>query len=65
MRDTWPASNLAFFFGQVALLCLLYLPCAFFVVLNAQERLQIVNACACRVSSPDTAPHESAVEKIL
>lgn len=42
VRDTWPASNLAFFFGQVALLCLLYLPCAFFVVLNAQERLQIV-----------------------
>ncbi len=42
MRDAWPAANLAFFFGQVALLCLLYLPCAFFVVLNAQERLQIV-----------------------
>jgi O-antigen/teichoic acid export membrane protein len=42
IHHSFPASNLPVFFGQVALVCLVYLPCAFFVVLNANERRQLV-----------------------
>ena len=42
VRVSFPASNLFYFFVQVALLCLVYLPCAFALILNADERLQIV-----------------------
>lgn len=42
VRISYPASNLFYFFVQVALLCMVYLPCAFALILNADERLQIV-----------------------
>ena len=42
MRVHWPSTNLIFFFGQVALLCVAYLPCAFALILSAPERAQIV-----------------------
>jgi O-antigen/teichoic acid export membrane protein len=42
VRVSFPAPNLWIFFGEVALLCLVYLPCAFILILNANERLQIV-----------------------
>lgn len=42
VRVSFPAANLWIFFGQVALLCLVYLPCAFGLILNANERLQLV-----------------------
>lgn len=38
VRDHLPASNLAVFFVHVAGLMCIYLPCAFFVILNARER---------------------------
>ncbi|MGE0759296.1 MAG: polysaccharide biosynthesis C-terminal domain-containing protein, partial [Pirellulaceae bacterium] len=38
VRASLPASNLAVFFLQMIALMAIYLPCAFFVVLNAAER---------------------------
>ena len=38
VRASLPASNLAVFFLQMIALVAIYLPCAFFIVLNARER---------------------------
>lgn len=42
VREHLPASNLLVFFVHVAGLMCIYLPCAFFVILNADERRAVV-----------------------
>jgi uncharacterized membrane protein len=43
LRDAWPAGNLGEFFLQVLLLLLLYVPCAFALVLSSGERALVLN----------------------
>lgn len=42
IRQSWPAQSLVYFFAEVAVLCLLYLPATFAITLNASERRSLV-----------------------